>query len=155
MRRLHGMGFGKFPFTDSLRSSGSLARSFGHLIVLRPRAFTFMQGMLAIPRPMPHRLSSFRSCVQLYRWLIRRGFRETFNRFDRAFALSNPSEIQLLNAIDTLEKERRIFLERLAVFERRRVRQKARKRRVPIPSETTALYAPDYFVVPNAGPQPK
>lgn len=99
-------------------------------------------------RLLAHRLSSFRSCVQLYCWLIRRGFRETLDRFYLAFDLTHASERKLLNAIDALDAERRAFVQRLDTFARRRIRQKARGQRQPDTNDMAALYAPSFFVVP-------
>ncbi len=101
-------------------------------------------------RPLPHRLSAFRSCIQLYRWLIKRGYHETLNRFARAFDLDDPSGAGLLAAMNALETERRIFLDRLDAFARRRIRQKAQGRPVPAKSEIESLYQPDFFVVIEA-----
>ena len=93
-------------------------------------------------------MSSFRSCVQLYRWLINRTFQETLNRFSGQFDLSNPTPEGLLQAMDALETERRIFLARLAAFHRRRVREKFYGKRSPAVADLQALYHPGFFVTP-------
>lgn len=97
-------------------------------------------------RPINHRHSSFRSCVQLYRWLIRSGFRETYEWFASASGLAELSDARIRSAMDALETERGLFLDRLTSFDARRIQEKRLGRRGVTQAEVNRLYQRDFFV---------
>ncbi len=93
--------------------------------------------------PFSHRLCAFRSCIVLYHWLTKRGFNKTFARYDENFDLDvNAKDFneRISKAIDTLETERRVFLEKLHVFERKRIREKMLGKRQPSKKSIEKLF---------------
>ena len=104
--------------------------------------------------PLHLRMCAFGSCIQIHKDLIRRGHRETLERFVRTFGLQKPadvvqpevSESALLAAMEALDRERSLFHARLKAFRLQRLRLKQQSRRPPSESEIEALYAPDFFV---------
>src|SRR5262245_36407475 len=74
--------------------------------------------------PPSHRLSAFRSCIQLYHCLIKQPFTKTFARYEECFGLKTSESTfneQINQAMNALETERRLFLERLYRFEKYRI----------------------------------
>lgn len=98
------------------------------------------------------RRGAFRSCVGCYRWLTKQPFPATYERYSRHFGLTEDtpdSAERFCLAIDALETERRLFLERLREFDRRRIREKLRGCRTPCKMAVEALYGEMRFVVPD------
>lgn len=95
---------------------------------------------------------AFRCCIERYHWLIRQKFETTYGRFSHHFRFdANTPEAaeQLHQAMDALEIERRLFLEQLRLFEKRRNKEKMRGRRSPSKEAIEALYREIKFVVPD------
>lgn len=89
------------------------------------------------------RRAAFYSCISSYCWLTQQSFLEVRAMFNDRFRLAGtraPSEQQLLAALAVLEIERHLFLERLRVFDCRRIRQKLRGQRRPRSADMQALY---------------
>lgn len=99
-------------------------------------------------------MCAFGSCIQIYKQTIRRGHRETLDRFVRTFGLHKPAEIvseresesALLAAMEALDRERSLFHTRLKAFRLQRIKAKQQSRQPPSNAELEALYAPDFFV---------
>jgi hypothetical protein len=101
--------------------------------------------------PFLYRRSAFRSCIQLYRWLIRQKFQVTYLRYSKFFGLdenTSESNERLNEAMDALETERNLFLEQLRLFDKKRIKEKVGGRRRPSHIEVDLLYKNMKFVVP-------
>jgi hypothetical protein len=105
---------------------------------------------------------AFHRCLGSYSWLTRQKFQEirkTFaiaywitkeppplavglrvHHFRREFDQPDAQSWFLLQAIDSLQRERHEFLDRLRRFERRRLREKFRGRRNASKADIDALY---------------
>lgn len=93
--------------------------------------------------PFSHRLCAFRSCITLFHWLTGRGFNKTFARYDKKFDLDITAKDfndRIIKAINALEIERRLFLEKLRVFERKRIREKMLGKRQPSKKSIEKLF---------------
>ncbi|MBV9788371.1 MAG: hypothetical protein JOZ51_09370 [Chloroflexi bacterium] len=93
------------------------------------------------------RRAAFYSCISSYCWLTEQSFTHVRATFIDRFTLEGdraPSEQQLAAALAALEVERHLFLERLRVFDRRRIRQKLRGQRRPRSADVQALYGQSY-----------
>lgn len=105
--------------------------------------------------PFAHRRGAFRSCVECYHWLTRQGFEATYTRYREHFGFDADAPDagqRLIQAMDALDAERHLFLERLRLFERRRCREKMRGRRAPSKEAVESLYADIVLVVPYEKP---
>ncbi|WP_103670051.1 hypothetical protein [Pseudanabaena sp. BC1403] len=101
--------------------------------------------------PFHYRRSAFRSCIQVYRWLIRQKFQVTYLRYSKFFGFDeniSESNERLNKAIDALETERNLFLEQLRLFDKKRIKEKVGGRRLPSNIEVDLLYKNMKFVVP-------
>lgn len=95
------------------------------------------------------RYLAFLWAVESYCWLTGLGFHTTVERFGRLLGFDwayPPSGEQLDVAIEGLEIERRRYLAKLELLARRRIRQKARERRVPSRDELSRFTPPNWFV---------
>lgn len=93
--------------------------------------------------PFSHRLSALRSCLTLFHRLTGRGFNKTFARYDKKFDLdinAKDFDDRVIKAINALETERRLFLEKLKVFERIRIREKMLGKRQPSKKSIERLF---------------
>jgi hypothetical protein len=102
--------------------------------------------------PLHYRLGAFISCVQLYHSLTHQSFTDTCTRFREHYALHKDSfqlEVRLIQAMDDLETERRLFLDQLRLFEKRRIKAKMQGRRTPTKRSVVALYSDIKLVIPN------
>lgn len=119
--------------------------------------------------PIPVRVVAFHACIGSYCWLTRQKFQATRDRFAAAYWITKTppptgvglrirhfrSESEqpdaqswfLIQAIDTLQRERHEFLQKLRRFEKRRIREKFRGRRFAAQVEIEALYSPDFVAV--------
>ncbi|MEM7712183.1 MAG: hypothetical protein AAF349_01085 [Cyanobacteria bacterium P01_A01_bin.68] len=90
-----------------------------------------------------NRRSAFRSCINSYCWLTKEEFQSTDARYSSGFGfnsdISNSGD-RLNQAMDNLEKERNIFLEKLRLFGQKRIQEKSRGCRFPSKSDIEALY---------------
>lgn len=87
-----------------------------------------------------------------YHWLIKRKFNSTYLRYSNHFGFDtdiSDADTRLSQAMDALEKERNLFLEKLRLFDKRRIREKIRGQRSPSKSAVEALYKCDWFEVPD------
>lgn len=89
------------------------------------------------------RLSALRACVSSYCWLTGARYRHMLEylRLDHSPMVPRdpPSDAFLRRTLDEVERERSLYLERLRVFERKRVRAKMRGGRQLSTAERTAL----------------
>jgi hypothetical protein len=94
-------------------------------------------------RPPWRRLSALRACVSSYCWLTGRRYRAMLEylHLDHSPQVPRdpPSDAFLRRRLDEVERERNLYLERLRVFERRRVRAKMQGNRQLSTAERTAL----------------
>lgn len=77
--------------------------------------------------------------------LTGQSFKATMDRLAARFGYAKRQVAtveQLIASLDALEIERNAFLQRLAVFARRRITSKCRGQRRPGPAEIAALYEP-------------
>jgi len=105
--------------------------------------------------PFPHRHGAFRSCVERYHWLTKQGFQATYARYRDHFGLDAESPgagERLCQAMDALEAERHLFLERLRLFDKKRCKEKMQGRRSPSKKAVEALYGDIYLAVPHRNP---
>ena len=83
--------------------------------------------------PPWHRFVALRECVASFSWCTGLRFNDLMQRYglprSRNPPLPPPDDAFLIGAINALEKERNIFLERRRAFERSRVRAKMRGNR--------------------------
>ena len=99
--------------------------------------------------PIGIRCSSLGSCVMCYCRLTRQSVARTISRLGVAIGfpdMRSATPDQLLRALDVLEIERNRFLERLRLFDRRRLRRKMHGGRSPLATELSDLFKPDWFV---------
>lgn len=93
--------------------------------------------------PPWRRLSSLRACVRSYCVLTGAGYANlsTYLGLDFPFDPERPPPADefLRRVLDEVERERNRYLERLRVFERRRILAKARGNRQPSSAERTLL----------------
>jgi hypothetical protein len=106
---------------------------------------TYARQVRRIDLPFKVRRKAFRSCIGQYHGLIREKFQFTDARFCSHFGFNaDISEAEanerLTQAMASLEAERNLFLERLRLFEKRRIKEKMRGRRSPTKSALKALY---------------
>ena len=103
--------------------------------------------------PLQRRHSAFRSCIECYCWLIKERFGATYIRYCNHFEIdfNKPEVGECLNqAMDGLEAERHLFLERLRLFDERRIKEKMQGSRSPSKAAVAELYSDTKFVIPNA-----
>lgn len=96
--------------------------------------FTDSRKVRSNDLPSSRRLCAFRSCVGHFHWLTRQGFNSVLGRYEREFDLDVNAENfneRVVQAINSLEIERRLFLEKLNAFERKRIREKMLGKRSP------------------------
>jgi hypothetical protein len=96
--------------------------------------------------PLGHLRSAFGSCILSYSWLIGQKYSIIRQRFSDSFGFSSIdklSESQLDLAMNALELERKKFLVKLQTFDRQRVSDKLKGRRLPSKAQIEALYHPD------------
>jgi hypothetical protein len=84
--------------------------------------------------PPWRRFAALRECVRSFCWCTGLHFQETMERFGVPMATRTPprpppDDDFLLGAINALEKERNVFLERQRAFARSRIRAKMRGNR--------------------------
>jgi hypothetical protein len=102
--------------------------------------------------PLHRRRAAFCSCIQCYCWLINEKFSATYLRYYKHFGLDfDKLEVseRLNQAMDGLEAERHLFLERLRLFDKRRIKEKIQGRRSPSKASVAALYGDTKFIVPK------
>jgi hypothetical protein len=94
-------------------------------------------------RPPWRRLSSLRACVASYSWLTRTSYRRLLAHLDLEFPdgvpRDPPTDEFLRRTLDQLERARNEYLERLRVFERKRIRAKMQGNRQLSNAERTDL----------------
>ncbi len=103
-----------------------------------------------VDMPFTQRRAAFRSCIESYIWLINGKFNSTYTRFSNHFGLDTDvpnAADRLSQAMEALEKERNLFLEKLRLFDKKRIREKARGQRSPSESAVEALYNLDWLEV--------
>ncbi|TYQ30877.1 hypothetical protein [Pseudanabaena sp. UWO310] len=101
--------------------------------------------------PFHYRRSAFRSCIQLYHWLIKQKFQTTYLRYSKHFGFDESTgncNESLNRAMDALETERNLFLEKLRLFDKKRIREKIGGRRLPSKIAVDSLYKDMKFIVP-------
>ncbi|MDY6899653.1 MAG: hypothetical protein SWZ49_16480 [Cyanobacteriota bacterium] len=93
------------------------------------------------------RRSAFRSCINSYCWLTKQEIQFTYTRYSNRFGFNSdiPKDSKKISdrlnqAMDNLEEERNIFLEKLRLFGRKRIEEKMHGRRFPFKSDIEALY---------------
>lgn len=95
-------------------------------------------------RSFAERHIGFRSCLEGYSYFCRQSHGAIYERFANEFGFNEKvpdANRRLLRALNALEKERAQKLERLRVFDMKRVRAKARGRRTLSKAERENLAA--------------
>ncbi|PSB54407.1 hypothetical protein C7B77_18230 [Chamaesiphon polymorphus CCALA 037] len=96
--------------------------------------------------PLGLRKSALGSCIWSYSRLIHQKYETICERFSDRFGFSSIdrlTEAQLDLVMNALELERKKFLVKLQIFDRQRVNDKLRGRRLPSTAQIEALYHPD------------
>jgi hypothetical protein len=107
--------------------------------------------------PFYCRRSAFRSCIQLYRWLIRQKFQATYLRYSKHFGFDEDTidcNERLNKAMNALETERNLFLDNLRLFDKKRIREKIEGRRLPSKIAVDSLYKDMKLIVPLREDEP-
>lgn len=94
--------------------------------------------------PLTKRRSRLSSCIMHLSWLTNRHFQEVRQSYVRNYSLDSPegpTESQLLAALDAIEVERNLYLEKLRAFERKRIREKMKGQRHLRKGDIKALHA--------------
>ncbi|HEX8832742.1 MAG TPA: hypothetical protein VF719_01015 [Abditibacteriaceae bacterium] len=100
--------------------------------------------------PFNRRRTAFRACIELYGWLTNQKFTATYTRFSNHFGFDEAvpdADERLDRAINALETERNLFLEKLRAFDRCRTKEKFRGRRSPTKQITEALCRGNWLMV--------
>ena len=104
---------------------------------------TYARKVRKMDLPFKNRHSAFLSCVNSYCWLTKQEFQFTYTRYSNRFGFNSdiPNAGDRLNqAMDNLEKERNIFVEKWRLFGQKRIEEKSRGCRFPLKSAIEALY---------------
>lgn len=109
---------------------------------------TYARKVRKVDLPFKNRRSAFRSCINSYCGLTKQEFQITCERYSDRFGFNAdiPDAGDRLNqAMDALETERNIFLQRLRQFDNTRIKEKIRGRRFPSKLAIEKLYTSDWF----------
>jgi hypothetical protein len=106
---------------------------------------TFARKVLDPKFPFKSRRAAFGSCLVRFR-RPKESFRHAYWRYSQRFGFDEDTPdagVRLNRAMNALNKERNLFLDRLRLFEKKRIKEKMRGRRTPSKAAIEALYTFD------------
>jgi hypothetical protein len=89
--------------------------------------------------PFPNRVIALATCIGNLCWLMGKRFDEAIEEFGFSPRVEL-TEAKLLTVLNRVEATRNCFLERLRMFERKRIREKILGRRTPRKADLKKLY---------------